>query len=83
MLHAGSSRPEYECLDGVYLAAWNTPEGKKIWAVWTEGDRPLKADLEISGKAKYTGYLGNRMKAITEITDGIVYISEADSVSLK
>ena len=83
MLPAGSSRPEYECLDGVYLAAWNTPEGKKIWAVWTEGDRPLKADLEISGKAKYTGYLGNRMKAITEITDGIVYISEADSVSLK
>lgn len=82
MLPSGSSRPEYEYVKGIYLASWNTPDGKKIWAVWTEGGKPLQVELDISGKAKYTDYLGNRMKAMTEITDGIVYITGAESVSL-
>lgn len=80
LLPPGSTRPTFRTDSGVYLSNWTNAEGSKVWAVWTESRKSRSVNITISGKYQLFDYLGNKLKDISEISDGIVYICGADSV---
>lgn len=80
VLAHGSSRPLIKIDTGVYLANWTNAEGIPVWAVWTEGKKPLAVNIHIQGRPKYLDYLGNKIKMLSEISDAITYIIGAESV---
>ena len=77
----GSSRPVVMVNNHRYIASWIRPDGKKVYAVWS--DRVgLESVFSIRGFAKFFDCFGNRINnGVFKFTPSVVYIEEAQSVS--
>lgn len=78
-----STRPSLQTGNGVYLATWKRPDGKKVAAVWTEYADRLTA-LKIKGPYRTFNYQGETVKIDAGqfyAGPGIIYIVGYDSLS--
>lgn len=77
---SGASRPTVSVKDHQYVAGWINPDGKKVYAVWS--DR-LGEEYYITetGRAKFYDCFGNRIKKKKfKISSSVVYIECEKSV---
>lgn len=80
---SGSSRPTIKVRDHQYIASWKKPNGKTVYAVWS--DRlGLNGIINVTGRAKYYDCFGKRIrKSKFIISPSVFYIEGAKSVSFE
>lgn len=80
-----ATRPRLQRNDGVYVASWKRPDGKKVCALWTSGNS-VRVNLSI--KKGYTAYslYGREMRINPddfEVSQSVVYIVGTENFKLK
>ncbi len=83
---AGSTVPEFQQKNGVYLTGWRRPDGVGVWAIWA-ADTPIKTTLQIRGKVtEALDHLGEK-QPIPESTctagPSILYLVGPESVTVR
>lgn len=76
-----STRPTLEEYDDIYVSEWTRPDKNKVWACWSLEDKDVL--LDITGRATYYDYMGNKIDKPSKIGDGIIYIVGATNVEVK
>ena len=61
-----STRPKLLCDDDIYIASWNRPDRKRVYAVWSP-DGKKTARIQIRGKFKCYNIFGEKDFLITHI----------------
>ena len=81
MCPSGSSRPVITKSGNIFISEWNKPDGTKVNAVWIpEGQKDIK--LKIKGRYKIYDYMGESIKKIETISDGVTFVVGAKSVKI-
>lgn len=79
---AGSSRPSLSLKQGVFCAFWTRPDGKKVWALWTE-QQPREVKLSLRGEAtEIADHLGRRISLPRAIPAAPVYLVGPEEVAI-
>lgn len=77
---SGSTRPQVAVYNHQYIASWEKPDGKVVYAVWS--DRlGLDNSIKVRGRARYYNDKGKRInKRKYMVTPSVVYIERAKEV---
>lgn len=80
-----ATRPRLQRNDGVYVASWKRPDGKKVCALWTSGNS-VRVNLGINKEYNAYSIYGREIRITPddfEVSQSVVYIVGTENFKLK